>query len=202
MEGSKGRIKYDWYQTEQAVVINILLKNAKDVEVTFQEGNLLDINVPPLEYSLSLRLRHSVRPPPQSYWRVTPAKIEVKCMKVEGIRWDKLEMSEDKPLPVALGLPATEASEPSSSSLRPRKNWDELASEVEKEEKEGLEGDAAVNSLFQQIYSQGDEDTKRAMIKSFYESGGTVLSTNWGEVGKDKVEVKPPEGMEFKKWDS
>ena len=35
-----------------------------------------------------------------------------------------------------------------------------------------------------------------------YESGGTVLSTNWNEVGKDKVEVKPPDGMEFKKWET
>lgn len=34
------------------------------------------------------------------------------------------------------------------------------------------------------------------------ESGGTVLSTNWKEVAKQKVDVKPPDGMEFKKWDS
>lgn len=33
------------------------------------------------------------------------------------------------------------------------------------------------------------------------ESGGTVLSTNWAEVGKEKVEVKPPDGMEFKKYE-
>lgn len=34
------------------------------------------------------------------------------------------------------------------------------------------------------------------------ESGGTVLSTNWSEVATKKVEVKPPDGMEYKKWDS
>lgn len=33
------------------------------------------------------------------------------------------------------------------------------------------------------------------------ESGGTVLSTNWGEVGEKKVEMKPPDGMEWKKYD-
>ncbi len=27
------------------------------------------------------------------------------------------------------------------------------------------------------------------------ESGGTVLSTNWTEVGKDKVKGSPPPGM-------
>lgn len=29
---------------------------------------------------------------------------------------------------------------------------------------------------------QADEDTRRAMVKSFQTSGGTVLSTNWDEV--------------------
>jgi suppressor of G2 allele of SKP1 len=46
----------------------------------------------------------------------------------------------------------------------------------------------------------GDEDTKRAMMKSFQESGGTQLSTNWKEVGKQKMEVKPPEGQEWRDW--
>ena len=33
------------------------------------------------------------------------------------------------------------------------------------------------------------------------ESGGTVLSTNWGEVGKSTVERKPPDGMEWREYD-
>lgn len=39
------------------------------------------------------------------------------------------------------------------------------------------------------------------MQKSFSTSGGTVLSTNWKEV-KEKdyeKEVKPPDGLEYKK---
>ena len=32
------------------------------------------------------------------------------------------------------------------------------------------------------------------------ESGGTVLSTNWKEVGDNKVEMKPPDGMEWKAY--
>lgn len=31
--------------------------------------------------------------------------------------------------------------------------------------------------------------------------GGTVLSTNWKEVGPQKVDVKPPRGTEFRSWD-
>ena len=33
------------------------------------------------------------------------------------------------------------------------------------------------------------------------QSGGTVLSTNWADIGKKDVDIKPPDGMEFKKWD-
>jgi len=33
------------------------------------------------------------------------------------------------------------------------------------------------------------------------ESGGTVLSTNWKDIGKQKTECKPPDGMEFKNWE-
>jgi len=41
---------------------------------------------------------------------------------------------------------------------------------------------------------------RRAIEKSFYESGGTVLSTNWSEVGKGKVEGSPPKGLEMKNY--
>lgn len=43
-----------------------------------------------------------------------------------------------------------------------------------------------------QVYESGNNDVKRAMMKSFYESGGTVLSTSWDEVGGSRVEPKPP----------
>lgn len=38
-------------------------------------------------------------------------------------------------------------------------------------------------------------------MKLFYELGGIVLSINWNEVGKEKVNVKLLDGMEYKKWE-
>ena len=95
---------------------------------------------------------------------------------------------------------STSASSSKTSKARMgAKNWDKIVKEFEEEEEKNGEKD--VNDLFKQIYSQGDENMRRAMNKSFLESGGTVLSTNWDEVRREKVDVKPPDDCEFKKWD-
>ncbi|KAG6742263.1 hypothetical protein POTOM_055553 [Populus tomentosa] len=92
---------------------------------------------------------------------------------------------------------------PTYSSSKPKRvDWDKLEAQVKKEEKEEkLDGDAALNKFFREIYQDADEDTRRAMKKSFVESNGTVLSTNWKEVGTKKVEGSPPDGMEMRKWE-
>jgi suppressor of G2 allele of SKP1 len=100
------------------------------------------------------------------------------------------------------------ASSSSASKVNLKKNWEGITTQILSGDKEktteedpNVGGDSTLNSFFQKIFGDADEDTKRAMMKSYQESGGTTLSTNWDEVKSSKVEVKPPAGSEWKKWD-
>ncbi|KAI1241834.1 hypothetical protein IHE44_0005336 [Lamprotornis superbus] len=135
------------------------------------------------DFNLKLDLLHSIVPE-QSTFKVLSTKVEIKMKKPEAVRWEKLEGQGDSPK-LKQFTPDTQHLYPSSSHYT--RNWDKLVVEIKEEEKnEKLEGDAALNKLFQQIYSDGTDEVKRAMNKSFMESGGTVLSTNWSDVGKRK----------------
>ncbi|KAH0542280.1 hypothetical protein FGG08_003307 [Glutinoglossum americanum] len=108
--------------------------------------------------------------------------------------WDKLAADLTKKKPSSKSNPKpTNAQLPSA----PEGQEEELAYDDDDDDDE--EGDP-VNSFFKKLYKDADPDTRRAMIKSYQESNGTALSTNWGEVGKGKVEISPPEGMVAKKW--
>lgn len=178
--------KYDFYQTEQKVVIDILLKNAvdkhyqvtigeQDVHLTADEG--IDLNI---------RLYKPINKAASTH-KVSPSKIEIVLIKFIGEQWPQLEREE-------------QAKAVTPVKKQP-KDWDKLAKEVEKTEEQERQGEAALQALFQKIYSDSSEETRRAMNKSFMESGGTVLSTNWNEVGEKPVEVKPPDGCEYKTFE-
>ncbi|KAI2465199.1 SGS-domain-containing protein [Annulohypoxylon bovei var. microspora] len=87
-----------------------------------------------------------------------------------------------------------------TSSKKGAVNWDKITDgeeEVEGEE----EKDGDVNSFFQKLYKDADPDTRRAMMKSYVESNGTSLSTNWAEAQGKTYKTQPPDGAEAKKWD-
>lgn len=210
LQQNKLKYRHDHYNSTTEVVLTIFAKGipADRVQVDFGEQTLsVTIDVPGEEaYHFQPRLFGKILPEKCTY-KVFATKIEIRLVKAEATAWTSLEFSKEKSSAqkrivspgVDTAKPSTRPSYPSSKN---KVNWDKLEAEVKKEEKEEkLEGDAALNKLFRDIYRDGDEDMRRAMMKSFVESNGTVLSTNWKDVGSKKVEGSPPDGMELKKWE-
>ncbi|PSS32365.1 hypothetical protein CEY00_Acc02664 [Actinidia chinensis var. chinensis] len=202
---TKPKYRHEFYQKPEEVVVTIFAKGvpATSVSVDFGEQILsVTINVPGEdEYTFQPRLFGKIIPAKCKY-EVLSTKIEIRLPKAEPIHWTTLEFSKEKNVPLRINLSSVTQLPTYPSSKPTRVDWDKLEAQVKKEEKEEkLDGDAALNKFFRDIYLDADEDARRAMSKSFVESNGTVLSTNWNEVGSKVVEGSPPDGMEMKKWE-
>jgi len=197
------KISHDWYQTESQVVVEVRVKKvaAADCKIDMTETTLsVTAKLPSgSEYSLELDLAHPILPLQSSY-KILSTKIEIKLKKSEGVRWAALEGDGTAPLPGGVVAPAASQAGVKGPYASGR-DWAAIEKNIAAEAEEKKEGEAALNEMFQKIYGDANDEVKRAMNKSFQESGGTVLSTNWGDIGKEKTEVKPPDGMEWKKWD-
>lgn len=94
-------------------------------------------------------------------------KIEITLKKRENVQWKQPLEEEEKTKPLY-------------------QKWREVKIDEEEEKQEGFE------AFVQKMYKDAPEETKRALMKSFIESKGTVLSGDWNDVGSRYVEPIPP----------
>eukprot|EP00252_Welwitschia_mirabilis_P027817 TRINITY_DN9687_c0_g2_i2.p1 TRINITY_DN9687_c0_g2~~TRINITY_DN9687_c0_g2_i2.p1 ORF type:complete len:376 (-),score=94.87 TRINITY_DN9687_c0_g2_i2:389-1516(-) len=202
------KYRHEYYQSSTEVVVSVFAKGLSKENVTIDFGEQflsIIINRPGEDtYFLQKRLFAKIIPA-QCKFSILSTKIEIRLAKADLIQWSSLDYIKDQPVvhkpSTSVGADAQRPKYPSSNK-KSNTDWDKLEAQMKKEEKEEkLEGDAALNKLFRDIYQDADDDTRRAMLKSFTESNGTVLSTNWKEVGAKRVEGTPPQGMEMKKWE-
>ncbi|KAF3186707.1 hypothetical protein TWF106_011250 [Orbilia oligospora] len=180
------------------------------------------------DFSFTLDPLFATINPSTSYYKILGTKVEFTLQKVEtNKKWASLESTTEPASGTPTSTSTAKREDkppvyPTSSKTGP-KNWDKVVDDLaqsskksktasgEKENQDDDNVDYAdlnddefsadpVNGFFKKLYKDADPDTRRAMMKSYVESNGTALSTNWGEVGRGKVETSPPDGMEAKKW--
>uniref|UniRef100_A0A7S4P9W4 Uncharacterized protein n=1 Tax=Paramoeba aestuarina TaxID=180227 RepID=A0A7S4P9W4_9EUKA len=188
------KYRHDWYQSEKKITIEIFIKKVKkdQAEIEIQENELsIAIKLSEHEeFQLSLEFFGPVNPA-NSKVEFLSTKIEISIEKKNAGSWPDLEKKEVEQVK---SIDTEDTGKPGSFN---KKNWDAILAE---EPEEKLEGDQALNKVFQDIFANGSDEQKKAMVKSFTESGGTVLSTNWQDVGSREVKGSPPKGLEMKTW--
>ena len=207
-------VKYQYYQTNSHLTITLLAKNVKeeDAEIVITETTLickLKRDGGKSEMTVISGELYDPVVPAECKVKYFSTKIDVKLKKKDAFNWNELLkgdlIGEPKKKPPTF-KPAPASTTSTATPYAGKRDWHQLEKEMEAElEKDKPEGEEALNKLFQDIYGKATPETRRAMNKSFQTSGGTVLSTNWGEVGKTDYEDgenrQAPNGMEWKNWE-
>ncbi|KAG6911979.1 hypothetical protein DXG01_000227 [Tephrocybe rancida] len=197
-------IRHEFYETDEYLTLSIFDRGADPAQVKVDLENR-KVSYTHGDKSLVLEPLKGQIDPSTSTFTVGKVKVEIRLAKAAPGRWGGL--TGDAPDPLANSAASSTSSETTTRRVDLKKNWEGITTEILSSEKEksteedpNVGGDSTLNGFFQKIFGDADDDTKRAMMKSYSESGGTTLSTNWDEVKKAPVEVKPPQGSEWKKW--
>jgi len=181
------KVREHWGQERGQIVLTMyqkkLTKEDVKVECTADTISVL-LSLPDgSQYARHVQLVGEIKPS-ESSWIVNPYKVQVFAPKKERLKqWKTFELNDEEK---ALKKKNLIFNSWSSEKEKAVNKQYELAKK-EDEEAEALEG------LLKNVYKNASDDSRRAMMKSYQTSKGTVLSTNWDEVktkdyeGKDKV---------------
>lgn len=129
-------------------------------------------------YDTTFDLYDEINPSESSY-AVLKTKVEIRLVKkLAGVQWPRLEQV----------MSNEEEQTQQQQKKHDRKDWDTIEREIRGDEEEENQDD--VMGFFKKIFADADDDTKKAMMKSYQESGGTALSTNWADVSSKDYKNK------------
>jgi len=200
-------VKHEFYQSDATANVSLLVKNTKAelTRVTYEPNAILveGTTADGKPFAVALTLFASIDPARCSCAH-TPYKIELRLAKERAGQWPTLTKSAGAaaPPPAAAATggeaPVTKLAPPYAS----KKNWGAVEKDLLKD-MPAPSGEEALPALLQDIYKNADEDTRRAMIKSYQTSGGTVLTTNWKDAEKADYEKtrRAPKGQVWKNWE-
>ncbi|CAR26693.1 hypothetical protein ZYGR_0H05160 [Zygosaccharomyces rouxii] len=208
---STPKFRTDWYQTSNTVVLSIftanLPKNKECVTLQVSKKNKRDLEMTyPIpdassEFQYNLSLSHEVDPE-NIQLNIFTKKMEITLAKLTKVNWRTLEYTNESENVSTFQQPkiGSKGTSPSGSlgyptSSKKSIDWSKVDLSDDEDENSGTP-----DAFFQKLYADADPDTKRAMMKSYMESNGTALNTNWEDVSQAPVETSPPEGMELKHW--
>lgn len=175
--------RYDWYQTGDALYITILAISPsitkENIKIYYHEQKVCINLGEPANYTLDLDLYDTIIPDDCDITKFQSTSLEIRLRKHNVSNWPSLTKG-------------------TRYEFTRDDKWSKISNNIENDDKP--KGEAALQQFFQSIYASASEDVKKAMNKSFQESGGTCLSTNWDQVKNEKVPIKPPEGVEPKNF--
>lgn len=215
----KEKIRHEWYQNNETVYFTLFAKGVPKDKATIDiTSTSLSISFPlgdgSSSYECTFDPLYDAIDTTKTTTKILGTKVEILLAKsTPGQKWHALEnpnptttSSLDDSItpptaPSKSTVPQDENKSPAypTSSRSGPKNWDAITSTGADEEEE-VEGGDPANHFFKKLFKDSSPDVQRAMMKSYTESNGTALSTDWKEVSKGKVETSPPEGMESRRW--
>lgn len=188
----KQDVRFDWFDSGSTVEISIYVKRINentvktnitptslDLSFTDSENKSYHFQIPQLYDSINVN---------ETSYKVYGTKLALNLVKNSKKLWTdikRLEGEQDTKLSL---FPKDELSDQTKSVAYPTSSSKKIDwSKFEVDDDEDAEGDGP-DAFFKKLYEGADENARRAMMKSFIESNGTTLSTDWGEVGNKTIE--------------